>query len=273
MNPYSPIVGKAEDSLLKIIVIGRISTPEQDEESIDADQADAEKWLRQYYKGPMHIERLGEQASGWLVNRPTMERAQQLISTRKWDLVLASELPAIYRNPASHWGFVYHCVDHDTRFICIQDLIDTADPQWETMMHVASMRHGLSVPETRRRVKSKASFSFEHGGMVLKVKFGYHKLSKEEAASGEYGTPGLRIAKLSEWTPTIEEMAPGLSPQPGCGGGVASRRRNPHRTVRNGWSVDRSTGRRPLARPDTKRPTTLSLHEASSDLSDGNSSP
>jgi len=42
--------------------------------------------------------------------------------------------------------------------------------------------------------------------MVMKVKFGYRKLSKEEAESGAFGPKGLRIAKLPEWTATIEEM-------------------------------------------------------------------
>jgi hypothetical protein len=32
--------------------------------------------------------------------------------------------------------------------------------------------------------------------MVLKVKYGHRKLTKEEAASGEFGPKGLRIAKV-----------------------------------------------------------------------------
>jgi hypothetical protein len=89
-------------------------------------------------------------------------------------------------------------VDHNVRLILIHDLVDTADEDWETAMHIASLRHGMTVPETRRRVRRKAKYSFHAGGMVQKVKYGYRKLTKEESASGKFGTPGLRIVKDDE---------------------------------------------------------------------------
>src|SRR5262249_20211505 len=52
----------------------------------------------------------------------------------------------------------------------------------------------------------KAASAFSHGGMVMKVKFGYRKLTKEQATSGEFGPKGLRIQKLVEKTPIIQEM-------------------------------------------------------------------
>lgn len=42
--------------------------------------------------------------------------------------------------------------------------------------------------------------------MVLKIPFGFRKLTKAEARSGQYGPKGLRICKLPEWTPNIMEM-------------------------------------------------------------------
>src|SRR5262245_2376063 len=42
--------------------------------------------------------------------------------------------------------------------------------------------------------------------MVQKIRYGYRKLSKEEAESGEFGPRGLRIAKVPECTPWIREM-------------------------------------------------------------------
>jgi site-specific DNA recombinase len=106
---------------------------------------------------------------------------------------------------AFHWTFVQTCLDHKVRFILKDDGIDTADENWEIMMYAASLRHGMTVPEVRRRVKRKATHSFARGGMVQKIKYGYRKLSKEEAASGKFGPVGLRIAKLPECTPIIRE--------------------------------------------------------------------
>ena len=49
--------------------------------------------------------------------------------------------------------------------------------------------------------------AFHSGGMVQKYRFGYRKLSKQEADSGEFGPKGLRIAIVPECTPVIKEIA------------------------------------------------------------------
>ena len=67
-------------------------------------------------------------------------------------------------------------------------------------------RHGMYIPDTRRRVRRSATHSFHRGGMVMRYPPGYRKLSREEADSGQFGPRGLRIAKLDDWTPIIQEM-------------------------------------------------------------------
>jgi hypothetical protein len=42
--------------------------------------------------------------------------------------------------------------------------------------------------------------------MLLKYRFGYRKLTKEEAASGDFGPKDLRVVKRPECTPVIREM-------------------------------------------------------------------
>jgi site-specific DNA recombinase len=206
MTLTSPITPRQPGRPLRVVIPGRISRETQDSESIPSQHQDAERWLRSVYDGPVDIVRLGEQASGWLANRDSMEVIQKMIENGEVDLVLATELREIYRNPAFHWKFAQDCVDNDVRLILIADGVDTADENWETMMHTASMRYGLEVPAARRRVRRKATYSFSRGGMVLKIKFGYRKLSREEADSGKFGSVGLRIAKVSDWTSTIREM-------------------------------------------------------------------
>jgi site-specific DNA recombinase len=201
-----PLAPKKPDGVLRVILPGRISTPQQDVESITSQQDDAERWLRQVYGGPAQIHRLGEQASGMLANRESMIEAEGLINAGEQDLVLASEVREIYRNPRFLWAFVQDCIDHDTRVICIADNIDTADENWEVMMHAAAFRHGMAIPESRRRVRRKATYSFSRGGMVLKIRYGYRKLSRDEALSGQFGPKGLRVAKLPECTPIIRAM-------------------------------------------------------------------
>jgi DNA invertase Pin-like site-specific DNA recombinase len=203
----APLKPKSPNGPLRVIIIGRVSTLHQDRENIPASYRVAERFLEQSYDGSVEIRHFGEQASGMLAERSTIVEAEDLISTGEWDLVIVEDLSRIYRNPRYQWAFVQDAVDHQTRVICIADNIDTADESWEIMMHAAALRHGLVVPDTRRRVRRTANHSFNNGGMVQKVRYGYRKLSKEEAASGEFGPTGLRLARLPECTPVIREMA------------------------------------------------------------------
>ena len=68
----TPLVSKNPDGVLRVIIPGRISTPNQDIESIASQQDDAERWLRQVYSGPTQIHRVGEQASGYLAARESI---------------------------------------------------------------------------------------------------------------------------------------------------------------------------------------------------------
>lgn len=201
-----PLIPKNSDGILRVFIPGRISTPAQDMEAITTTQENMEAWLRQAHPGPTAVTRVGEQASGWLVNRKSMVKVAAAIQAGECDLILVRELREIYRNPRLSWGFIQDCVDRDVRVICVWDNIDTADENWEIPAHIAVLRSGLAVPEARMRVKGKATHTFNQGGMVLKVKYGYRKLTKEEAASGTFGTQGLRITKLPECTVNIQEM-------------------------------------------------------------------
>jgi DNA invertase Pin-like site-specific DNA recombinase len=154
----------------------------------------------------MEVTQLGEQASGMLTERATILQAEDLVASGTVDLVVAEDLARIYRNPRHQYNFVQDCVDIGTRVICIGDNLDTADENWEITMGAATLRHGLHIPDTRRRVRRTATHCFHKGGMVQKFRYGYRKLTREEAASGEHGPKDLRIIKRSECTPIIREM-------------------------------------------------------------------
>jgi site-specific DNA recombinase len=206
MTSIRPLTPMSPGGPARVIFIGRISTENQDLENIPASNRVAEEYLKQFYQGAVDPRYLGEQASGMLAGRETILEAEELISSGLWNLVIVEDLSRIYRNPRLQWAFVQDCVDHITRVICIADNIDTADENWEFMVHTAALLHSMAVPVTRRRVRRTASHSFGNGGIVQKVRYGYRKLSKEEAAAGEQGTRGLRIALVPECTPVIREM-------------------------------------------------------------------
>jgi DNA invertase Pin-like site-specific DNA recombinase len=191
---------------LNVVAIGRISTAHQDVENIEASYRYIQDYLRRIYRGPLKITLLGEQASGMLTDRATIREAERLVAGGSVDLVIAEDLARIYRNPRYQYDFVQNAMDMQTRVICIGDNLDTADENWEITMGAAALRHGLHIPDCRRRVRRTATHSFHRGGMVLKICYGYRKLTREEAASGQFGPPDLRIAKREECTPLIREM-------------------------------------------------------------------
>lgn len=191
---------------LRVIMLGRISTEHQNIENIDASYDEDERYLKRIYNGEMHVKRLGERGSGWKIGRATIIEALEEIKTGKWDVVITEDLGRAYRNPEFQYMIAHLCVDHFTRLICIGDGIDTGEPNWEPILAAAVMRHGMTVPEARRRVKRTATHSFHGGGMVLKTKYGYRRLTPDEAASGLFGPKGVRIAKVLEATPHIREM-------------------------------------------------------------------
>ena len=97
-------------------------------------------------------------------------------------------------------------MDHGVRFISLHDNIDTAESELgvDDAHCRTAARDGRA--DRAERVRTKADYTFVRGGMVMKVKYGYRKLSKEEAAGGKFGPAGLRIAKVDECTPVIREM-------------------------------------------------------------------
>ncbi len=205
-----PIIPKNSDGVLRIISIGRLSKPKDSEDethmSLEAIRNENARLLTSVYKGPTVIKYLAEQISGMIPDRETMNQLWELVESGEWDLIVAEDLSRVFRNPRWQWAFVQDCVDARIRVIVFGDSIDTASETWETTTAVATLRHGLMIPDTRRRIKRTATESFKNGGMVLKVKAFYAKLTRDEASSGIYGPKGLRMRKLMEYAWVVDEI-------------------------------------------------------------------
>jgi site-specific DNA recombinase len=161
------------DTPMRVVIIGRISTPHQNEDNIEASYRYVEDYLRKQHLGPLQIKYLGERASGMLAERQTIRQVEDLIAAGQVDLVVAEDLSRIFRNPRHQLNFVQDAVDAGVRILCLADNLDTSNDNWELMLGAAGLRHGLVVSDTRRRVRRTATHSFHGGGMVMKVRFGY----------------------------------------------------------------------------------------------------
>ncbi|MEI8196729.1 MAG: recombinase family protein, partial [Phycisphaerae bacterium] len=198
MDNTHRLIPKDPGGPLHVMMIGRISTPQQHLSNIEASYTYARGTLVGKWDGPIEIKAFGEQASGLKVDRVTIKQAYEQINAGWPDVVLLEDMSRAYRNPRFLIAFVQDCADADIRVIAPGDNLDTADENWEVTLGAAALRHGLFIPDTRRRVRRTATSSFHKGGMVLRVRFGYRRLTKEEAATGKFGPPGLRLAKDQE---------------------------------------------------------------------------
>ncbi|MGZ0174320.1 MAG: hypothetical protein ACKVHE_32860, partial [Planctomycetales bacterium] len=63
---------KNVNGVLRVLIIGRISTEHQNIENIDASYRYVEDYLRQVYDGATELRHLGERASGMLAERDTI---------------------------------------------------------------------------------------------------------------------------------------------------------------------------------------------------------
>jgi DNA invertase Pin-like site-specific DNA recombinase len=203
---YKKMTPRNGTKVLNVLVIGRVSTPDQPISNIEAGFQYAEGCIKDVYEGEPCVKHLGEQASGMLVERETIMEAYELIE-RGWpDLVLMEDISKSYRNPRWIYAFVQDCFDAGVRVIAPGDGLDTWEDNWEVTLGAAALRHGLHIPDTRRRIRRTSDMAFPAGGMVMKVRPGYRKLTKEQADSGKFGAKGLRIMKDPEWTPIFQKL-------------------------------------------------------------------
>jgi DNA invertase Pin-like site-specific DNA recombinase len=201
-----PLVPGIPGQPLRVLIIGRISTPHQTEESVEASYEYVKKFLGQNYEGEVSITCLGEQKSGMVADRRTIREAEDLIAGGKIDVLIVEDVGRIYRDPRHLIAFVNDTVDAGVRLIAINDTLDTANEDWEVVLTIAMVRHGFASTDAKKRVRRTATYAFQRGGDVRKVIFGYRKLTKLEAASGQFGPVGLRMAKLAECTFVIRQM-------------------------------------------------------------------
>ena len=100
-----------------------------------------------------------------------------------------------------------NCVDFGVRVISLGDSLDTADPNWEVMLGTAALRHGLHIPDLRRRLKKNGNQELPSWRPPDPLSSSVMiKLSKKDAASGRFGPKGLRLNKDTEVTPILHEM-------------------------------------------------------------------
>ena len=160
--------------VLKITRVSRIDPERRESLSNQAQDDLLNRWLDAHYQGSLECLVLDDVGSGERLDRAQLLKAQDLVASGGYDLVLAEDLGRIMRRSAA-LNFCEECEDTGTRLIAINDSIDTAQEDWRLNAFFAAMRHELYNKDTSRRIKRQQRSNFERGGMIQFFLPGYIK--------------------------------------------------------------------------------------------------
>ena len=212
-NQLDPPLLPRNGRTLKVLGVARISTLNQDPQSLADQEAMHRQWVAEHYDGTAEFKIFATQGSGEWLDRKELLQIQNEVDTRQYDLVLMEDLSRYMRDFAA-MDFCGMCVDTGTRLIAINDHIDTAR-EWEDHAMFASWRHKKYNEDTSRRIKQRLNNRFEKEGAVFQCEiYGYIKphdcMSDEQVQKDQEATTvydkwfdlleqGASFAEVADW--------------------------------------------------------------------------
>ena len=175
--PLHPPLEPREGRALRVLAVARISTKNQDEKSLDDQNASYRHWLDARYTGKVQWTFIKSQGSGELLDREEIREAEDLIARGKVDLVVTEDLARIFRR--SHaYAFCEFCEDHDTRLVAINDSVDTAG-DWQVHAWFSTFKGEMHNRDTSKRIKRSMDNRFVGGGTLPSLIYGYEKMTPD----------------------------------------------------------------------------------------------
>lgn len=169
--------------VLNVLIIARISTINQDSRSLDEQVSLCKQYVAMHYTGTVKYATITSQGSGEILDRKELLEAEALVESGILDLVIVEDLARLCRRNRAI-DFCELCEDHSTRFIAINDNIDTAREEWRVTGLVTSFTHEQHNVKASRRLKDRLRERFKTGGALACVIYGYvkppHAKSDEE---------------------------------------------------------------------------------------------
>ncbi len=161
---------------LEVGIVARISgCANQKELSLEDQEDHGREEVVELYEGPTEYHVTATKGKGERLDRPELAEIEQLIRSRKLDLLIMEDVGRLVRGTEAVrlWGIA---VDHGTRCIAPNDCLDTADETWEEDLIAACRDHVGHNSHTSKRLKKKLMNRFKKfGGAVALLIAGYVK--------------------------------------------------------------------------------------------------
>ncbi len=159
---------------LVVGIVCRISgCSNQKELSLEDQEDNAKQTVADLYQGPVDYRVIATKAKGERLDRPELDRVEKAYRSCEFDLFVYDDLSRLVRGTRAK-ELLGLGVDFETRTICINDGIDTADDSWEVDAINACSESVAHNERTSKRIKQKNMNRFrKFGGSMARPIYGY----------------------------------------------------------------------------------------------------
>ena len=190
----------------EVIGVARISTKNQDELSLEDQEALFRQWLdREYGAGNYKLRVVAYRESGQILDSHEFLELCERMATGRYDLVIAEDLSRIIRRMQA---FIF-CEEAEalgTRVVGIGDPVDTSKEGWEYAAAFASLKNKAFCKDTARRIRRTLRNRFSNGGIVMCLQYGYIK-PHPGASDEEVQKDPEAVAIYEKWISMLEDGA------------------------------------------------------------------
>ena len=191
---------------LRVLVYTRYSSDEQRRRSIKAQQEFCGKFLEALEVTNADIAAISDEGmSGELRSRPGIDRVWAGIRDREWNLMLVEDCSRFYRDEVACLDLVRLAVDKGLRTICINDYVDTCEPDWEERLKEAARHHASSNRYRSERIKRAHDELWDVGAALGPLKPGYLRVPTLPATETEPAEGPFFDEVHPRWSPIVHD--------------------------------------------------------------------
>ena len=194
------------DTSFNVIGVARISTKNQNELSLEDQEALFRRWLDcEYGADNYRLRVIAYRESGQILDTNEFLELCDWVATGKLDLVIAEDLSRIIRRLQA----IIFCEEAEalgTRVVGIGDPVDTSKEGWEYAAVFSSLKNRAFCKDTARRIRRTLRNRFSNGGIVTCLQYGYIK-PHPGASDEEVQKDPEAVAVYEQWISMLEDGA------------------------------------------------------------------
>lgn len=192
--------------LLIVLIYCRKSKEEQAARSVNAQRTYCERFLDELGVTKREIIFIHDDGiSGEVRSRPGIDRVRRIIADKGCHLLLCEESSRPFRDPVWCVELFRDAVDQDIRAICINDYIDTDEPEWEERLHDAQRHHAGANRLTVMRILRDQVTRWENGDEMGPLRPGYRRIASVPATKSKPAQGPFRDEPVRKWKRVIKE--------------------------------------------------------------------